>query len=163
MERVSGRSDDMLIIRGVNVFPSQIETILMSIKGLEPHYQLIVERVGTLDTLTVLVEVSEQVFSDEIRVMQSLEKRIAKDIKDYLGVTASIKLVGESSAAQARRSGLSTREPSNLWEADHEGGTSYLSFLKISRAQWKATKVLKESGINIRALSLADVGTRSCA
>jgi phenylacetate-CoA ligase len=93
MERVSGRSDDMLIIRGVNVFPSQIETILMSIGGLEPHYQLIVERVGTLDTLTVLVEVSEQVFSDEIRAMQSLEKRIAKDIKDYLGVTASIKLV----------------------------------------------------------------------
>jgi phenylacetate-CoA ligase len=83
----------MLIIRGVNVFPSQIETILMSIGGLEPHYQLIVERVGTLDTLTVLVEVSEQVFSDEIRAMQSLEKRIAKDIKDYLGVTASIKLV----------------------------------------------------------------------
>ena len=57
MERVSGRSDDMLIIRGVNVFPSQIEEILMSIEGLEPHYQLIVERTGTLDTLSIQVEV----------------------------------------------------------------------------------------------------------
>ena len=93
MERVSGRSDDMLIIRGVNVFPSQIETILMGIQGLEPHYQLIVERIGTLDTLTVQVEVSEEAFSDEVRVMQGLEKRISKDIKDYLGISATIKLV----------------------------------------------------------------------
>ena len=93
MERVSGRSDDMLIIRGVNVFPNQIEAILMSIDGLEPHYQLIVERVGTLDTLSIQVEVSEQIFSDEIRAMQKLERRIAKDIKDYLGVTAAVKLV----------------------------------------------------------------------
>ncbi len=93
MERVSGRSDDMLIIRGVNVFPNQIEAILMSIDGLEPHYQLVVERVGTLDTLSIQVEVSEQIFSDEIRAMQKLERRIAKDIKDYLGVTAAVKLV----------------------------------------------------------------------
>ncbi len=93
MARVSGRSDDMLIIRGVNVFPSQIETILMSIEGLEPHYQLIVERMGTLDTLSIRVEVSEKIFSDEIRVMQGIEKRIAKDVKDYLGVTAAVKLV----------------------------------------------------------------------
>ncbi len=93
MERVSGRSDDMLIIRGVNVYPSQIETILKGIGGSEPRYQLIVERAGTLDTLTVQVEVGEDVFSDEVRLMQSLEKRIAKDIKDYLGITASVKLV----------------------------------------------------------------------
>jgi len=93
MERVSGRSDDMLIIRGVNVFPSQIESILMGIEGLEPHYQLIVERVGTLDTLEVRVEVSESIFSDEIKALQSLEKRISKDLKDYLGVTAQVKLV----------------------------------------------------------------------
>ncbi len=93
MDRISGRSDEMLIIRGVNVFPSQIEGILMSIEGLEPHYQLIVERIGTLDTLSIQVEVSESVFSDEIRAMQKLEKRISKDIKDYLGISASIKLV----------------------------------------------------------------------
>jgi phenylacetate-CoA ligase len=93
MERVSGRSDDMLIIRGVNVFPSQIESVLMEIEGLEPHYQLIVEREGSMDTLEVQVEVSEKIFSDEIRELQKLEKRITKDIKDYLGVTTKVKLV----------------------------------------------------------------------
>jgi phenylacetate-CoA ligase len=93
MERVSGRSDDMLIIRGVNVFPSQIESVLLDIEGLEPHYQLIVDREGSMDTLEVQVEVSEQVFSDEIRELQKLEKRITKDIKDYLGVTTKVKLV----------------------------------------------------------------------
>ncbi len=93
MERVSGRSDDMLIIRGVNVFPSQIESVLMDIEGLEPHYQLIVDREGSMDTLEIQVEVSEQVFSDEIRQLQKLEKRITKDIKDYLGVTTKVKLV----------------------------------------------------------------------
>ncbi len=93
MERVSGRSDDMLIIRGVNVFPSQIESVLMGIEGLEPHYQLIVDRVDTLDTLEIRVEVSENIFSDEIKALQAIEKRIAKDVKDYLGVTALVKLV----------------------------------------------------------------------
>lgn len=95
MDRVSGRSDDMLIIRGVNVFPSQIENVLVGIEGLEPHYQLIVGRDGTLDILEIQVEISEKVFadSDEIRVLQKIERRIAKDVKDYLGVTAKIKLV----------------------------------------------------------------------
>ncbi len=93
MDRVSGRSDDMLIIRGVNVFPSQIESVLMDVEGLEPHYQLIVDREGALDTLEVQVEVSEKIFSDEVRKLQEMEKRIAKDIKDYLGVTAKVKLV----------------------------------------------------------------------
>ncbi|MFY9396908.1 MAG: phenylacetate--CoA ligase [Desulfomonilia bacterium] len=93
MEKVSGRSDDMLIIRGVNVFPSQIESVLMQIDGLEPHYQLIVDREGSLDTLEVRVEVRENIFSDEIRALQNMEKRITKDIKDYLGVTAKVKLV----------------------------------------------------------------------
>jgi phenylacetate-CoA ligase len=92
MERVSGRSDDMLIIRGVNVFPSQIEAVLMGIEGLEPHYQLVVDRLETLDTLEIRVEVSENIFSDEIRGLQGLEKRIKKDVKDYLGVTAGVKL-----------------------------------------------------------------------
>jgi len=92
MERVSGRSDDMLIIRGVNVFPSQIESVLMAIEGLEPHYQLIVDRVGTLDTLEIRVEVSDSIFSDEIKGLQGIEKRIKKDVKDYLGVTAGVKL-----------------------------------------------------------------------
>jgi len=95
MDRVMGRSDDMLIIRGVNVFPSQIEAILLAIKGVEPHYQLIVDRAGNLDTLEIQVEVGEQVFAnaDEVKVLQNMERRIVKDIKDYLGVSAKVKLV----------------------------------------------------------------------
>ncbi|PKN66749.1 MAG: phenylacetate--CoA ligase [Deltaproteobacteria bacterium HGW-Deltaproteobacteria-12] len=95
MDRVMGRSDDMLIIRGVNVFPSQIEAVLVAIEGLEPHYQLIVDREGTLDTLEVQVEVTESQFAnaDGVKVLQKLEKMILKDMKDYLGITAKIKLV----------------------------------------------------------------------
>ena len=85
----------MLIIRGVNVFPTQIESVLMEIKGTEPHYQLIVDRAGNLDTLEIQVEVGEQIFAnaDEVKVLQNMERRIVKDIKDYLGVTAKVKLV----------------------------------------------------------------------
>jgi len=95
MGRVMGRSDDMLIIRGVNVFPSQIEAVLVGIEGLEPHYQLVVDREGSLDTLEVQVEVSEKQFAgaDEIKTLQKLEKQLFKDMKDYLGITAKIKLV----------------------------------------------------------------------
>ena len=95
MGRVMGRSDDMLIIRGVNVFPSQIEAVLVGIEGLEPHYQLIVDREGTLDTLEVQVELTEKQFdgADEVKVLQKLEGQLKKDMKDYLGITAKIKLV----------------------------------------------------------------------
>lgn len=93
MVRVQGRSDDMLIIRGVNVFPSQIESILLETEGLTPHYQLVVEREGNLDTLTVQVEVDEKLFSDEIKKLQRLEGKIQKNIKEFLGVTALVKLV----------------------------------------------------------------------
>ncbi len=94
MARISGRSDDMLIVRGENVFPSQIESVLLGIEGLEPHYELVVDREGNLDTLEIRVEMSEGVFSDEIKILQKIERRITKDIKDYLGVTAKVKLVG---------------------------------------------------------------------
>ncbi|MBB5348535.1 phenylacetate--CoA ligase [Desulfoprunum benzoelyticum] len=93
MEKVTGRTDDMLIIRGVNVFPSQVEHVLVGIKGVEPHYQIVVEREGNLDTMQVLVEVSETVFSDEIRILENLAKKIQVEIKDLLGVTCSVKLV----------------------------------------------------------------------
>jgi phenylacetate-CoA ligase len=93
MEKVTGRTDDMLIIRGVNVFPSQVEHVLMSIEGVEPHYQIVVEREGNLDTMTVQVEVSERIFSDEIRVLENLSRTIEAEIKDMLGVTSKVKLV----------------------------------------------------------------------
>ena len=91
--RMSGRSDDMMIIRGVNVFPSQIESILVRIEGVEPHYMLIVDRKDNLDTLEVQVEVDERIFSDEIKVLQVLARRIEKEIKDMLGITSTVKLV----------------------------------------------------------------------
>jgi len=101
MNRVSGRSDDMLIIRGVNVFPSQIESVLMQVDDVEPHYQLVVDREGSLDTLTVMVEVGERMFSDEVKELQNLEKGITKDIKDYLGVSARVKLVEPKTIARS--------------------------------------------------------------
>ena len=93
MHRVTGRTDDMLIIRGVNVYPSQIESVLMEMRWVEPHYQLLVDRKDNLDILTVMVEVGEQTFSDEVRKLQDLEKKISKNIKEYLGVSARVKLV----------------------------------------------------------------------
>ncbi|NQT10040.1 MAG: phenylacetate--CoA ligase [Desulfobacteraceae bacterium] len=93
MNRITGRTDDMLIIRGVNVFPSQIESVLMEIDEVEPYYQLVVDREDNLDTLTVLVEVGERLFSDEVKHLQDRERKIAKNIKDYLGVSAKVKLV----------------------------------------------------------------------
>ena len=93
MGRVRGRSDDMLIIRGVNVFPSQIESVIMEFDGIEPHYQLVVEREGRLDTLNVMVEVNERIFSDEVKNMQAMEQSLEKNIKEMLGVAAKVKLV----------------------------------------------------------------------
>lgn len=107
MSRVTGRTDDMLIIRGVNVFPSQIESVLMEMEGVEPHYQLVVDRQDNLDLLTVRVEVGEHLFSDEVRMLQTLEKKISKNIKEYLGVSAKVKLVEpktiERSEGKAKR------------------------------------------------------------
>jgi phenylacetate-CoA ligase len=98
MERVLKRSDDMLIIRGVNIFPSQIEAILTDIEGLEPQYQLIVDKAGALDTLELHVEVSDKTFSDSggVKELQKIEKRILKDMKDYLGIAPNVKLVEPS-------------------------------------------------------------------
>jgi len=93
MEKVTGRTDDMIIIRGVNVFPSQIESILMETKGTLSHYQLVVDRVHNLDTLEVWVEVGEEFFSDEIKVLQQFAKSLERNIKDIIGITAKVKLV----------------------------------------------------------------------
>ena len=93
MERISGRTDDMLIIRGVNVFPSQIESVLIAVEGVAPHYQLIITREGTLDVLEVQVEVNEAIFSDEVKGLEGLARRVEHDIKDLLGVSCKVKLV----------------------------------------------------------------------
>ena len=107
MEKCMGRSDDMLIIRGVNVFPSQIESVLLEMSETEPHYLLIVEREGTLDILKLMVEVQEQFFSDEVRVLEGLKKKIQHNIQSTLGISVDVKLVEpktiERTAGKAKR------------------------------------------------------------
>lgn len=91
--RFKGRSDDMLIIRGVNVFPSQIESALLEIGETKPHYMMIVDRINNLDTLEVQVEVDEKFFSDEIRELEKLTKKIAAVIQHAIGLSVKVKLV----------------------------------------------------------------------
>ena len=95
MSRITGRSDDMLIVRGVNVFPSQIESVLLDIEGVEPHYLIVVDRQHAFksDELEIWVEVSEEVFSDEMQKMEGLEKRLRSEMDSVLGISARIKLV----------------------------------------------------------------------
>ena len=107
MKKVLGRTDDMIIIRGVNVFPSQIESILMEIGETEPHYLLVVDRVGNLDSLEVWVEVSNKLFSDEVRRLEDLNRRIANEIQSTLGLSVKVRLVEpktiERSEGKAKR------------------------------------------------------------
>jgi phenylacetate-CoA ligase len=93
MGRITGRSDDMLIVRGVNVFPSQIESVLMSRTDVAPYYMLIVDRKEQMDTLEVNVEINEETFSGVVKDLQHAEKDIEKDIKDLLGVSCTVRLV----------------------------------------------------------------------
>ena len=93
MSRVAGRSDDMLIIRGVNVFPSQIEEALLRVEGTTPHYLIEVDRPGTLDQVTVKVEIRAEMFSDRMDRMQGLRERIAREIHTVAGIRAEVDLV----------------------------------------------------------------------
>jgi phenylacetate-CoA ligase len=97
MSRMMGRSDDMLIIKGVNVFPTQIESVLFEIEGTEPHYRLIVERENNEDKLTVMVEVVESIFFDEMKKQRALVDTIKKRLASELGIGVQIKLVEERS------------------------------------------------------------------
>jgi len=97
MSRMMGRSDDMLIIKGVNVFPTQIESVLFEIEGTEPHYRLIVERENNEDKMTVMVEVVESIFFDEMKKQRALVETIKKRLAAELGIGVQIKLVEERS------------------------------------------------------------------
>ncbi|MGI5920776.1 MAG: phenylacetate--CoA ligase family protein [Syntrophomonadaceae bacterium] len=99
--KILARSDDMIIIRGVNVFPSMVEHVLLNFPGVEPHYLLIVDRVGPLDTLEIQVEVSEQVFSDEVRKMEKLNSEITKALESALGVQVKVRLKEPGSMARS--------------------------------------------------------------
>ena len=95
MKRILGRTDDMLIIKGVNVFPTQIENVLFEIEGTEPHYRIVVERENHQDKATVLVEVVESIFFDEMKKQRQLIDRIKKRLASELGVSVDVKLVEE--------------------------------------------------------------------
>jgi phenylacetate-CoA ligase len=102
MHRVMGRTDDMLIIRGVNVFPSQIESILMEIEGTEPHYVILVDReTRAMDTLEVWVEVSPNIVSDEVRGLENLERKITSELQSALGISLKVKLVEPKTIARS--------------------------------------------------------------
>ena len=107
MGRITGRTDDMLIIRGVNVFPSQIETVLLEIEETEPHYLIVVNKINSIDNLEVWVEVNSRIFSDEIKGLEAVEKKIQHEMHNVLGLTVTVKLVEpktiERSEGKAKR------------------------------------------------------------
>jgi len=95
MSRITGRSDDMIRVRGVSVFPSQVESVLLTVEGIEPQYLIIVDRQNAFasDELEIWVEVSEGIFSDELGVMSNLQTRVQKELDSVLGIKARVKLV----------------------------------------------------------------------
>ena len=107
MDRVTGRDDDMLIIRGVNVFPSQIENVLVNIEETLPHYQLVITKEGRLDVLEVQVEVSPEIFADTIRGLEAVEEKIRVELASALSIQCRVKLVEpksiERSIGKAKR------------------------------------------------------------
>jgi phenylacetate-CoA ligase len=107
MRKIGRRSDDMFIIRGVNVFPSQIETALLEVEGTLPHYQIVLTREGGLDQMQVEVEVTPEVFSDKVRAMEALEQNIVRAIDHVLGIRVAVRLVAphtiERSQGKAKR------------------------------------------------------------
>ena len=107
MKKCLARSDDMLIIRGVNVFPSQIESVLLEIAGVAPHYVLVVEREHNLDMLTLMVEVDEHVFSDKVGQLEAWTSKVHSALESALGISVSVKLVEpktiERSEGKAKR------------------------------------------------------------
>jgi len=107
MSKVTGRTDDMLIIRGVNVFPSQIESVLLEVAEVAPHSLLIVDRVDNLDNLEVWVEMNQNMFSDEVKKIEEVERKIKRELESAIGINAKVKLVEpksiERSEGKAKR------------------------------------------------------------
>jgi phenylacetate-CoA ligase len=108
ISKIKGRTDDMIVVRGINVFPSQVEHVLLGIEGTKPHYQLIVDRkAGELDDLEILIEVEENIFTDEIKALRQLEAKVRKELAATLGIGATVRLVEprtiERSEGKAKR------------------------------------------------------------
>jgi len=116
MKRVTGRTDDMLIIRGVNVFPSQIEDVLVKIEGVAPHYLIVVDRKGTLDDIEIRVEVSEGNLADEVKKFEELERKIKNELESVLGISTKIKLVEPHAIERSMGKAVRVQDRRNLKE-----------------------------------------------
>ncbi|MFA9382004.1 MAG: phenylacetate--CoA ligase family protein, partial [Acetanaerobacterium sp.] len=101
MTKPCGRTDDMLIIRGVNVFPSQVESVLLSLGQTSPHYILIVDRIDNLDTLEIQVEMSGEMFSDAVRHIEEQERKIRSAVESTLGIAARVRIVEPKTIARS--------------------------------------------------------------
>ena len=102
MNKPTGRSDDMMIIRGVNVFPSQIEEVLLRIgEGVTPNYQIIVGRENNTDTLDINVEMTEKLFADDVKSIEKIERKIVSDLRSVLGIGAKVHLVNPKTIARS--------------------------------------------------------------
>ena len=115
ISRFKGRSDDMLIIRGVNVFPSQVEAALIEVEEVTPHYMMIVDRVNNLDTLEIQVEVDVKYYTDEIRGIERLTKKIAGVIQSALGLSAKITLVGPNTLRRSEGKAVHVEDKRKLY------------------------------------------------
>jgi phenylacetate-CoA ligase len=101
MAKVTGRTDDMLIVRGVNVFPSQIESVLLRFSEVEPHYMIIVDRIDNLDVIEIQIEMNNDFFSDEVRKIEAMERKLHQEIYSVLGIGAKIRLVESNSITRS--------------------------------------------------------------
>jgi phenylacetate-CoA ligase len=99
--KMRGRSDDMLIIRGVNLFPSQVESVLLEMGEIKPHYQLIINRINNLDIIELQVEVDEAFFQDKISQLQSLRDKIQRNLESTLGLSIMVTLVEPKTLARS--------------------------------------------------------------
>jgi phenylacetate-CoA ligase len=100
MSKIRGRTDDMLVIRGVNVFPTQIESVLLSVKGVAPYYQIIVDREHNLDEIEVWVEVNESIFGGGAPALGEVEARVRAEMNSVLGISVRVKLVAPQTIAR---------------------------------------------------------------
>ena len=114
MSRIVGRSDDMLIVRGINVFPSQVESVILEMQEFEPQYMLIVDRVKNLDTLQVQVEVRKDYFSDDIGSMLALKKKLADKLKSVISIAADVRLMEPGSIERSQGKGKHVIDNRNL-------------------------------------------------
>ena len=115
ISRFKGRSDDMLIIRGVNVFPSQVEAALINVEEVTPHYMIIVDRVNNLDTLEIQVEVDVKYYTDEIKGIEKLTKKIGHVIQQALGLSAKITLVGPNTLKRSEGKAVHVTDKRKLY------------------------------------------------